>query len=675
MVPPAPKPNISIGHYRLANRIAVGGMAEVFKALWPQSAGADRAVVIKKMLPAVAADFECRAMFEEEAKLGLRIHHDNVVEVLDRGVDGDSPYLVLEYVFGVDLWRLTRWLMRIGQPMRPPLAMFVLTELLAGLDAVHGVRDERGIRLEVVHRDVSPSNVFLSVHGDVKLGDLGIARAEMRETHPQAPLGERAKGKLGYLAPEQVAGLPTDQRSDIFAAGVIAAELLMGRPLFSGGSEIAVLLSIRDGMIHPFREMVPKLPPGLGDEIIRALAKVPDQRTGSAAEMRVKLLPFVQGDAKALRRELGGLVADALAEGEDEGQVDRASLAKTVEAVAFFDQLTPARAPSRPPEGGPSRAFELDAPGSLPASVYLVQTADGKRLGPFTYARLVEQVTTGQVSSGDAVAIDDGPMQPLAQVAMLARHLPPSSRTPTMKRRVSIAATSETYDLAQGGVLAAITHAMLAKETGLLLCERDGVRKEVYFDQGRPAFVTSNLAAELLGEYLVSHDVLERSELDFALAVMPRFEGRLGDTLVALGLVEPVHLFRHIATSARDKLLDIFTWGEGHASLYRGVMPPESGFRLDIDVWNVLDVGLARRQALAMDRERYAAKAKSVVVRTDGAKRIDALGPPDDVRMVLEMLGAPRSLEEIKSAVGGSDPLRAERIVAILSSLDAVRWK
>ena len=186
-MPPAPQPNINIGPYRLANRIAVGGMAEVFKALWPQRAGADRAVVIKRMLPALAADPECRAMFEEEAKLGVRIHHENVVEVIDHGLDEQSPYLVLEYVFGVDLWRLGRWLMRVGKPLPPPLACYVVTELLAGLDAVHEVRDERGIRLEVVHRDVSPSNVFLSVHGDVKLGDLGIARAEMREAHPHAP--------------------------------------------------------------------------------------------------------------------------------------------------------------------------------------------------------------------------------------------------------------------------------------------------------------------------------------------------------------------------------------------------------------------------------------------------------------------------------------------------------
>src|SRR5688572_18530108 len=116
-------------------------MAEVFKALFAQSAGADRAVVIKRMLPALAADPECRAMFEEEAKLGLRIRHDNVVQVIDSGLDATSPYLVLEYVFGVDLWRLGRWMMRLGQPMPVPLACYVVTELLSGLDAVHAVRD------------------------------------------------------------------------------------------------------------------------------------------------------------------------------------------------------------------------------------------------------------------------------------------------------------------------------------------------------------------------------------------------------------------------------------------------------------------------------------------------------------------------------------------------------
>src|SRR5262245_57454982 len=127
------EPTRDIGPYRLAHRIAVGGMAEVYRALLPQAAGSDRSVVIKTLLPSLADDPEQRAMFDSESRLGRRIQHPNVVTVIDVGVDGDAPYLVLEYVFGVDLWRLSRWLRRTGQKLGVPLSVYLGAELLGGL--------------------------------------------------------------------------------------------------------------------------------------------------------------------------------------------------------------------------------------------------------------------------------------------------------------------------------------------------------------------------------------------------------------------------------------------------------------------------------------------------------------------------------------------------------------
>ena len=120
------------------------------------------------------------------------------------------------------------------------------------------------------------------------------------------------------------------------------------------------------------------------------------------------------------------------------------------------------------------------------------------------------------------------------------------------------------------------------------------MRKEVYLNHGAPTFVTSNMASELLGEYLVSKKVIGREELDMALAVMPRFEGKLGDTLVELGLVEPVQLFRSIGDQIRDKLVDLFTWERGTASFYEDINPPLSEFPLNLDAWKLLDAGNRR---------------------------------------------------------------------------------
>jgi serine/threonine-protein kinase len=650
-------PTQQFGPYRLAHRIAVGGMAEVYRALWPQAAGGDRAVVIKRMLPSLLDDPEQRAMFEREANLGSRIDHANVVGVLDHGTDGEVPYLVLEYVFGVDLWRLSRWMRRTGQTLRVPLAVWVAREMLAGLAAVHDVRDDAGAPLHVVHRDVSPSNLFLSVHGDVKLGDLGIARAALQHRpRRRAGPGFRAKGKLGYLPPEQVAGKEVDPRGDVFAAAVVLAELLMGRPLFSGGTEIGVLLAIRDGDLSPFRAVVPRLPPGLGEVVLRALARRPERRTPTAGTLRDELAPFVAGEAPAeLRAELGRLVVGAL---DDEEARDRTSLAATIEKdAAWFEAETPAEPAPEPPRDS--------------ASLYRVER-DGELLGVFTLAELVRALTTQEVRATDAVRVEEGPARPLAAVPELSRHLPPSTRTPTARRRTRMAETSELYDLSSRSALAVLAGAYLARDDGLLLCGRGEVRKEVYLLRGVPAFVTSNQPGELLGEALVARGVIDRAELDLALATMPRFEGRLGETLVALGLVDAVVLFRHIAEQVRGKLLELFVWPSGHAALYRGVDRPERAFPLQTDPWELLERGARRRVEAGLETARFADRGRDALVRV-GDLDLGPGTPSERIEAIWTACAAPRALGELADLAPDAAGLRAA--VLVLLELGVLRWR
>lgn len=648
-------PTRDIGRYRLAHRIAIGGMAEVYRALWPQAAGGDRAVVIKRLLPALVNDAEQRAMFDHEADLGMRIDHPNVVAALDHGSDHGSPYLVLEYVFGLDLWRLTRWMRRSGRAMRTPLAVWLGAEMLSGLAAVHAVRDDRGNPLYVVHRDVSPSNIFLSVHGDVKLGDLGIARAALREAQRRGAPGFRAKGKLGYLPPEQVSGRPVDQRGDVFSAAVVIAELLLGKPLFAGGTEIGVLLAIRDGDLSPFRAIAPRLPSGLGDAILRALDKRPERRTGSAKALRDALLPHVHEPVEHLRAELGALVVMAM---DDEGETaDRTSLAATIEKDArFFDAVTP-EAPPEPDPGAPDLAYEVERAGDP--------------IGSFTLAALVRGLTTGEISATDRVRQGGGPARVIANVAELARHLPPSTRTPTARKRTQMAQTSELYDIGARSMVSVLIDVLLARDDGLLLCERGGVRKEIYLAAGVPTFVTSNQSGELLGEWLVDAEVIDRAELDMALALMPRFEGRLGETLVALGLVDPVQLFRHIGEQVREKLLDLFTWTAGHAALYRGIEQPERAFPLHLDAWDVLSSGALRRIASGLETERFAGREREVLEAT--GLDVEALRVPDRLGAVWTACHVPRSLRELEGLAPSVEEARAA--VLVLLELGALRWR
>lgn len=646
-------PTCDIGPYRLAHRIAVGGMAEVYRALWPQAAGGDRAVVIKRLLPALVGDPEQRAMFDHEAELGRRIDHPNVVLAIDHGLDGDTPYLVLEYVFGVDLFRLARWLRSEGRTLRTPTAVWLGTELLAGLAAVHAVAGPDGEPLHVVHRDVSPSNLFLSVHGDVKLGDLGIARAAMIESQRRQG-GFRAKGKLGYLPPEQVAGRAVDQRGDVFAAAVVIAELLMGRPLFAGGTEIGVLLAIRDGDVSGFRAVVPRLPRGLGEAVLSGLERAPEKRVESATALRDALFAHVDEPIDQLRAELGALVVMALdADGETR---DRTSLARTIEADArMIEAITP-DAPLEPELPDEAERYHLESAGKPRA---------------ITHAELVRAITTGEVAATDRVRHGGGPPRAVASVAELARHLPPSTRTPGARRRTQMAETSELYDLGARSIVHVLIDVLIARDDGLLLCEESGIRKEVYLEGGVPTFVTSNQPDELLGEMLVEKGVIDRAELDMALALMPRFEGRLGETLVALGLVEPVQVFRYITEQVKEKLLGLFTWSSGHAALYRGVERPERAFPLRLDAWDVLLGGAARRVAAGLEDARFVGREREVLEQATAD--IEGLRMPDRLAATFTACHAPRSLRELEGLAPSAQDGRAA--VLVLLELGALRWR
>lgn len=657
--PPAPPPNTPLGDYTLVDRIAVGGMAEVFRALEPRSVGEPRVVVLKRMLPHIAAESNAQEMFAEEARLASQVTHPNVVHVLGHGEIAGQPYLTLEYVPGCDLWRLNRRLTLQSKRLEHDLVVYIIRQLLSGLDAVHSATDQSGGALGIVHRDISPSNVLISIHGDVKIADFGIARADVNAF--EVDTAARANGKLGYLAPEQVSGGQVDRRADLFSAGVIAAELFMRRPLFAGGSELAVLLAIRDAEVHPFVEFLPQLPEGLGAVVLSALSAKPEERPPTARAFWAALEPWQSRPEDVLRGELAAMVASI------------AATSRTRKTSA--DQVPRATMPPTPLV----LADEHPSTTNVTPLEYQIRKPNGATVGPLAYAKVVEAVATGQVDGGDQISIAGGDFQPLSSVKDLYRHVPASRMTPTTTRVESNTSADRSMNFEDGGFVAALARTVVTRRTGLWLCEQGGVRKEVYTKNGVPAFVTSNLAGELLGEYLVKKRVINRSELDMALAVMPRFEGKLGDTLVALGLVEPLELFQHIAEQVREKLLDLFTWESGTATFYEGVDPPSSGFPLRLDAWEILDQGIQRRIAAGFESKLILERGQEPLVRAD---RIDTsiatAALPDDVRATLLLCEEPQTVADISRFVseqpGKNDPQRGYRVAAMLLALGAVHW-
>jgi serine/threonine protein kinase len=275
------------GKYQLMERLGRGGMAEVWKARFQGPAGFSRTLVVKRILPHLVEDPHFVQMFVAEARLSARLNHANIVQVFELGdVDGEY-FLAMEYVRGRDLVNVVRAQLLRGLPP-PGLGAFAVREVCRALAYAHQLTDERGQPLRLIHRDVSPSNVMISFDGAVKLLDFGIAKA-LSEANENKTITGTLKGKFGYMSPEQVEGKEIDHRSDLFAAGIVLHEVLTGKRLFKGQSDLATIAMVREAKVDPPSLHNPDVPKALDDICLRALARDPDDRWRGCDEMSTAL--------------------------------------------------------------------------------------------------------------------------------------------------------------------------------------------------------------------------------------------------------------------------------------------------------------------------------------------------------------------------------------------------
>jgi serine/threonine protein kinase len=262
---------MSAPKYREEFLLGTGGMAEVWRAVGPLGA-----VAIKRLLPHAARNPSLAAAFEREGRLLQRIRHPNVIGIHEVTRDDRGTSLILEYIDGTDLRALA------GQPVPERVALRVMCDVLRALEAVHGLCDEAGRPLGLIHRDLSPSNVLVGATGKVKLTDFGIARA-VRGTH--ATTGVNVKGTLAYLAPEQANGAPVDARADLFAAGALLYELLCGKPIYDETDPRLALARARAGDVKSLSVTRPETPWPIAELVDRALSANPTDRFPDAAMM------------------------------------------------------------------------------------------------------------------------------------------------------------------------------------------------------------------------------------------------------------------------------------------------------------------------------------------------------------------------------------------------------
>ncbi|WP_437978482.1 serine/threonine-protein kinase [Sorangium sp. So ce295] len=285
MAPAQERERRTLDRYTLHGVIASGGMASVHFGRLVGAHGFARTVAIKRLHPQFARDPEFSSMLLDEARLAVRIRHPNVVTTLDSVQADDELFVVMEYIAGESLSSLLREAGRRGAQVPQPIGSAIIAGALAGLHAAHEATDEEGAALEIVHRDVSPQNILVGEDGIPRVLDFGIARAAVRS---QVSRVGQLKGKLSYMAPEQLRGAPLSRRADIYAASVVLWEVLTGRRLFTGECDAEIFGRILEGVVQP-PSVYGDVPKALDEVVLRGLDRDPSRRYATALEMAAAL--------------------------------------------------------------------------------------------------------------------------------------------------------------------------------------------------------------------------------------------------------------------------------------------------------------------------------------------------------------------------------------------------
>jgi eukaryotic-like serine/threonine-protein kinase len=591
--------------------------------------------------------------------------------------------------------------------------------------------------------------VLLSVRGDVKLVDFGIARAIDPERSHKSKSGT-LKGKYGYMSPEQVIELPLDGRSDVFSVGVVLAELLTGRRLFAAANELDVLLMVRDAKLTRFDKYGADLEAGLNAIVRKALKKSVDERWASAAafrdaigewlfEHRHRMTPKHVADVVADLREavfarrhqaaLGeqadtAVVAQSRAPSENLESIPRdmddAGESMPVISVSYDTETSepkqrpitlsdmhaaqPSVTPVPRSESGPQRP-----PIQVPASIPPRTPAKGTPLAAIPIKSNQSGAMKPQRAGSKSDAVIDTPIADTISAAVEAIVLPddrdelskphsfddltedalanrsrdiklPSAedlrrkKPPTPPALADIAEPpDDAGDFSLTSPLRVLFRLMTARATGLLVVAVGGIKKEIYVRDGQPEYVSSNVASELFGNYLVTKAVLSDGELAMALAMMPHYGGKLGDTLVGLGLLKPLEVFRHLTRQVRSKIIDVCTWNKGGFAWYAGRENPREAFPLDFNAFEILGAG-----ALALAEEvvdSWVAKHGTQRLRASRTRRV---GPERfEVKGLVELFDALDGKHTVNVVVERGhtrdDKLRLARMLSLLEACDLAR--
>jgi len=381
-------PGARLGRYELLIPVAYGGMARVWAARQHGQRGFQKTVAIKTILPHLAHNPEFERMFLDEARIAAGVHHPNVTEIYELGEEGHVLYLAMEWVNGDSLTHVLKGIVsKQAQAVDVRIAARIIADACAGLHAAHELTDDDGKLLNVVHRDVSPHNILVSLEGTVKMTDFGVAKA-YGQSH-SATMAGQVKGKVAYMAPEHIGGTTYDRRADIFAMGCVLYETTTGALPFKGGNDPQTMQAVLKGTYEPPSKLVKGYPPELASIIDRALAPEPRNRFATAERMRVALEEWLaKGGTVVTATQVGSLVRQRLGPELDKRRDHvKAAIAmlqggesgpKTVQPssagghtpASHSGVVSTGQQPALPPPLPPMRERATSVPQTAPAAMY-----------------------------------------------------------------------------------------------------------------------------------------------------------------------------------------------------------------------------------------------------------------------------------------------------------------
>jgi serine/threonine-protein kinase len=406
--------------YRVIEKLESGGMAEVFRAESEGLQGFRKQVAIKRVLPNLSSKKKFISMFLDEARLSAQLSHSNCVQVFDIGVGDNAFFIVMEFVDGGNLKSIIEHIKKSGRDFPVEAAVYITLELCKGLAYAHELTDSSGVPLHIVHRDMSPPNVIITKHGEIKIVDFGLAKANSQLEKSEPGI---IKGKFSYLAPEAAMGQDVDARTDIFALGIMLWELLAGQRLFLGETDFQTVKKVQAAHVPSIMQINKKVPAELERIVNRALARDPAQRYQTARDLGLELTRFMfKFGVPVSTFEIGQLVQGAMKERQRQRPLQPSIIDKLIEEALFeFTSLTddkgaPGGQAKATSPSGTQRASAPAASGYVDVGSWIDEIAGGSKAGD---AALRAAMPPG-VMEGNLAALEDEPERASESPAVMA---------------------------------------------------------------------------------------------------------------------------------------------------------------------------------------------------------------------------------------------------------------